>query len=137
MQDLPVEDVMEQLPTVTVDDNLDTVLEQLERHDAVLVSSPHGLQAVAPHGPGTQNAVMDALETVKLHGVGSQSSGAIAIAIRELAADGATALLAGCTEVSLVLQRFPPALPWLDPLTVLAEALVREAGGDPATGGDG
>lgn len=42
-----VEDVMEPLPYVTVQDSLDTVLEHLNRHDAVLVTSPHGLQAVA------------------------------------------------------------------------------------------
>lgn len=45
--DLFVEDVMEPLPYVTVQDSLDTVLEHLNRHDAVLVTSPHGLQAVA------------------------------------------------------------------------------------------
>jgi CBS domain-containing protein len=45
--DLFVEDVMEPLPFVTVQDSLDTVLEHLNRHDAVLVTSPHGLQAVA------------------------------------------------------------------------------------------
>jgi CBS domain-containing protein len=43
---LAVEDVMEQLPTVTVQDSVDLVLEHLSRHDAVLVVSPHGLQAV-------------------------------------------------------------------------------------------
>lgn len=45
--ELFVEDVMEPLPYVTVQDSLDTVLEHLNRHDAVLVTSPHGLQAVA------------------------------------------------------------------------------------------
>jgi CBS domain-containing protein len=45
--DLPVEEVMEKLPSVTVDDALDVVLEQLQKHEAVLVASPHGLQAIA------------------------------------------------------------------------------------------
>jgi len=44
--DLFVEDVMEQIPDVTVDDPLDRVLEHLNRHDAVLVKSPHGVQAI-------------------------------------------------------------------------------------------
>jgi CBS domain-containing protein len=44
---LAVEDVMETLPQVTVDDPLDVVLEQLVRHEAVLVASPRGLQAIA------------------------------------------------------------------------------------------
>lgn len=45
--DLAVEDVMERLPSVTVDDPLDLVLEHLNRHDAVVVESPHGVQAIA------------------------------------------------------------------------------------------
>lgn len=45
--ELAVEDVMERLPAVTVDDPLDLVLEHLNRHDAVLVDSPHGVQAIA------------------------------------------------------------------------------------------
>ena len=37
---------MEDLPRVTVEHPLDRILEHLEYHDAVLVESPHGLQAV-------------------------------------------------------------------------------------------
>jgi hypothetical protein len=44
---MTVSEVMETLPTVTVRDPLESILEQLERHDAVLVRSPSGLQAVA------------------------------------------------------------------------------------------
>jgi aspartate racemase len=85
------------------------------------------LEAVGPIVPGFQNAVMDTLDMVKLHGVSEESKAAISAAIRDVAGQGATALIAGCTEVGLVLERYPPNLPWLDPLTVLAEALVREA----------
>jgi CBS domain-containing protein len=46
-QDLDVGDIMEQLPEVTVNDALDQLLEHLNRHDAVLVNSPHGPQAIA------------------------------------------------------------------------------------------
>ncbi len=46
-QDLAVGDVMENIPDVTVDDPLDRVLEHLNSHDAVLVKSPHGVQAIA------------------------------------------------------------------------------------------
>ena len=67
---------------------------------------------------------------VKLHGVSEDAYSALAVAVRNLASDGATALIAGCTEVSLVLRRHPPDLPWLDPLQILAEALVREAMGE-------
>jgi aspartate racemase len=89
-----------------------------------------GLEAFGPADKGIQNAVMDTLDTVKLHGVNEESKGAIAAAIRDLTAHGASALIAGCTEVSLVLQKYPPNMPWIDPLTVLAEALVREATGE-------
>jgi CBS domain-containing protein len=47
VDDLKVEDVMGDLPTVTVTDSLHSILDLLERHDALLVNSPHGLQAVA------------------------------------------------------------------------------------------
>jgi aspartate/glutamate racemase len=50
----------------------------------------------------------------------------LAIGVRDLVGQSVTALIAGCTEVSLVLRRHRPELPWLDPLQVLAEALVRE-----------
>lgn len=87
----------------------------------------NSLQAVGPTSPGVQNAVMDALDTVKLHGVTEESKSAIALAVRDVSEQGAMALIAGCTEISLILQKYPPNIPWLDPLTVLAEALIREA----------
>lgn len=88
-----------------------------------------GLVAIAPPTAGVQNAVMDALDAVKLHGPSEEAYRVLALAVRDLAAQGVRALVAGCTEVSLVLARHPPELPWLDPLQVLAEALVREARG--------
>jgi aspartate racemase len=90
-----------------------------------------GLVAMSPSAPGIQYAVMDALDSVKLHGVTEDAYNALAVAVRNLAAEGATSLIAGCTEASIVLERHTPDLPWLDPLQILAEALVREAmGGD-------
>jgi aspartate racemase len=90
-----------------------------------------GLIPMAPSASGIQYAVMDALDTVKLHGVSGDAWRALGAAIGNLESEGATALIAGCTEISLVLGRYRPELPWLDPLQILAEALVREAlGGD-------
>ena len=91
-----------------------------------------GLVAMSPSAPGIQFAVMDALETVKLHGPSEDAYGALGAAVRNLASEGATAIIAACTEASLVLERHPPDLPWLDPLQILAEALVREAIGADA-----
>jgi aspartate racemase len=87
----------------------------------------HGLAGIGPPTAGVQNAVMDALDAVKLHGVSEDAYLALAIGVRDLVGHGVTALIAGCTEVSLVLRRHQPELPWLDALQVLAEALVREA----------
>jgi len=91
-----------------------------------------GLVAMSPSAAGIQYAVMDALDSVKLHGPTEDAYGALGAAVRNLASEGATAIIAGCTEASLVLERHPPDLPWLDPLQILAEALVREAIGADA-----
>lgn len=45
--DLPVGDLVERFPRVTVEDDLHEVMEKLERHEALLVDSPQGLQAMA------------------------------------------------------------------------------------------
>jgi len=87
----------------------------------------HGLVGVGPPTAGIQNAVMDALDAVKLHGASEDAYLALAIGVRDLVGQGVTALIAGCTEVSLVFRRHQPELPWLDPLQILAEKLVAEA----------
>jgi CBS domain-containing protein len=46
VQELEVGELMEQLPKVTVKDSVHSILNLLDRHDALLVDSPHGLQAV-------------------------------------------------------------------------------------------
>ena len=46
LEKMEVGELMEQLPKVTVKDSVHSILTQLERHDALLVDSPHGLQAV-------------------------------------------------------------------------------------------
>jgi len=90
-----------------------------------------GLVAMSPSASGIQYAVMDALDSIKLHGPTEDAYGALGAAVRNLTSEGASAVIAACTEVSLVFERNPPDLPWLDPLQVLAEALVREAIGEP------
>jgi aspartate racemase len=87
----------------------------------------HGLVGIGPPTPGVQNAVMDALDAVKLHGVSEDACRAIAVGVGDLVGQGVVAVIAGCTEISLVLRRFQPEVPWLDPLEILAERLVVEA----------
>ena len=52
-----------------------------------------GLIGVAPPTPGVQHAVMDALDTVKLHGVSEEVSRAMALGVKDLAENGAAALI--------------------------------------------
>lgn len=47
LQDVCVEDAMEQLPTVSVNHALDAVIDAFKTHEAVLLTSPVGLQAIA------------------------------------------------------------------------------------------
>lgn len=47
LEKMEVGELMEQLPKVTVKESIHSILGHLERHEAVLVDSPHGLQAVA------------------------------------------------------------------------------------------
>ena len=87
----------------------------------------YGLMAIAPPTPGVQNAIMDALEAVKIHGVSLDIYQALALGVRDLVTENVAGLIAGCTEVSLVFLRHEPELPWIDPLQVLAGTLVDEA----------
>jgi aspartate racemase len=92
-----------------------------------------GLRTISPSEQGVQSAVMDAIRSVKLHGFSEDACTALGSAACHLASKGAIALIAGCTEVSVVFERHAPDPPWLDPLDVLAEVLVRRAKGlDPS-----
>lgn len=86
----------------------------------------HGLEVVTP-GRDAQRTVMEVIGEVKLGGVPADGLEKLAPAIEDVAGRGATAIVAGCTEISLVLSAQPPPLPWIDPLQVLAERLVEEA----------
>jgi CBS domain-containing protein len=49
IDDLAVEDVAEQVPEMTVRSPYDLILENINRHGSVLITSPHGVQGVATH----------------------------------------------------------------------------------------
>jgi aspartate racemase len=86
----------------------------------------YGLKVVAPREQ-SQRAVMDVIGIVKRDGVSGRCHHELEAAVRDCADQGALAVIAGCTEISLVMSEHPPDLEWLDPVTVLADALVREA----------
>jgi aspartate racemase len=92
---------------------------------------PLGFEILLPSAPG-QKIVMEAV-----YGAGGVKAGSATGAPREairreaerLARRGAGAVLAGCTEVSLVLRPDDLSVPLVDPLVVGARACVRRAGG--------
>jgi hypothetical protein len=48
LTETPVSEVVDhQFPKITVKESLDNIIEQLENHEAILVNSPHGPQAIA------------------------------------------------------------------------------------------
>ena len=49
IDDLAVEEVAEQVPEMTVRSPYETILENINRHGSVIMTSPHGVQAVATH----------------------------------------------------------------------------------------
>jgi len=87
-----------------------------------------GVGCQPPPSPDIQRRLMQALDDVKRRGVSADAARSLTAALGDILASGRVAgVISGCTEVSLVLERYPPELPWIDPLQVLAEALVREA----------
>lgn len=86
----------------------------------------HGLVAAEPDPEG-QATVMDVIDEVKVRDVSEGCAERLEPVIETLSEQGAAGLIAGCTEISLVLARHSPRLPWLDPLQALAEALVSGA----------
>ena len=91
----------------------------------------YGLRAAVP-GPEAQAAVSEVIHEVKLRDVSPGCMEKLAEPIAHLTEQGASGLIPGCTEISLVFSHHPPELPWLDPLQTLAEALVTEATESPA-----
>jgi aspartate racemase len=87
-----------------------------------------GISVVVPQG-GDQDEVMDAIYSVK----GGDLEKGREIALRQgarLVGAGAQAVIAGCTEIPLVLRDDDLAVPVVDATQVLAEACVRLADGE-------
>lgn len=92
-----------------------------------------GIEALVPSGRD-QDEVMEAIQSVK---AGDYVKGR-ELALRQgarLAASGAQAVIAGCTEIPLVLHGGDLEVPVVDATQILAERCVRVALGDPVAGG--
>ena len=85
----------------------------------------HGLEVMVP-GADTQARVMAAIAAVK-KGELEPARAPLVEAAAELAGAGAEAIVAGCTEIPLVLQQPAVGVPLLDATWVLAKAAVTAA----------
>jgi len=84
-----------------------------------------GIVALTPEG-ADQEEVMDAIYSVKAGDLEKGRRLALA-AGQKLVSMGAEAVIAGCTEIPLVLQEGDLPVPVIDATQILAEACVREA----------
>jgi aspartate racemase len=93
---------------------------------------PHGLTIVSPERTVQASQVMQAIYAVKHGEPLDRPRVLIRQAAASLQAIGAEAVVAGCTEVPLILHDGDLAIPVIDPTTILAQAAVRRAmGQDP------
>jgi len=74
--------------------------------------------------PSNQDDVLAVIKAVKAGDAGSAQQARIFAAASDLRAQGADALVIACTEISALDGALPDALPALDALDVLAEAIV-------------
>ncbi|MEU7282842.1 amino acid racemase [Streptomyces sp. NPDC045431] len=86
-----------------------------------------GLRVVTPTTLTQEEYVTGAIRRVKAGEVDAGPVRLIERAAEELAARGAGLLVAGCTELPLLLGETSAGLPVVDPTSVLARATVREA----------
>lgn len=84
------------------------------------------LQLVVP-GEEDQQLVMDIIARIKAGGSGTSVHAHTQAVVERLASRGAEAVIAGCTEISLI-PSAGMAIPWVDALDCLVQAAIREAG---------
>lgn len=92
-----------------------------------------GIEVIAPR-PAEQARVMDAIigpGGIKSGVTAGRPRAVIVGQARRLASRGAEAIVAGCTEVPLVLRPGDLAVPFIEPMEIGARACVRKAGYAP------
>ncbi len=92
-----------------------------------------GIEVIHPEG-NEQNQVMAAIfgpEGIKAGSTAGFSKETLVSIARALIARGADAIIAGCTEVPLVLKDQDIPVPLIDPLRIAARACIIEAGYEP------
>ena len=90
-------------------------------------SAEWGIKLLIPPEEMIQEYVMPAIYNVKAGVLSGKPTHLLQYAAEHLIRTGAQAIIAGCTEIPLVLKQHDLRVPFLDPLTILAQAVVREA----------
>ena len=87
------------------------------------------LDILVPSEATQANVVMKAIYAIKADGVTTQARTLVRSAAQELLDRGAEIIVAGCTEIPLVLKDGDLPVPVVDPIAILAEAAIDHAGG--------
>jgi aspartate racemase len=94
--------------------------------------SPSGIEMILPTPKLQRKKVMEAIfgkNGIKNTGPSGKSKRLIFEASRELIRQGARAIIAGCTEIPLVLRDGDLPVPVIDPVAILARAVIEKAQG--------
>jgi aspartate racemase len=87
------------------------------------------LELLVPSEVTQTNVVMKAIYAIKADGATTQARTLVRGAAQELLDRGAEIVVAGCTEIPLVLKDGDLPVPVIDPIAILAEAAIAKAGG--------
>jgi aspartate racemase len=93
------------------------------------------LELLVPDERSQKQLVTAAVHEIKAHGATTMARDLIRAAAEGLIACGARVIVAGCTEVPLVLQNGDVSVPIVDPIAILAEVAIARAGGTIVPGG--
>lgn len=94
------------------------------------------IAVLVPPDDAQEKLVMAAIYGIKASGSGDEQRRMVRKAADELIARGAEAIIAGCTEIPLVLADGDLPVPVIDTLDALAAAAIRKAGGRLRAQGD-
>ncbi len=97
--------------------------------------SHHHVELILPDQESQKKLIMEAIygrEGIKAIGPSERSKALLLRASHRLVRNGAQAILAGCTEIPLVLKDGDLPVPVIDPLSILAESAIKRAGGRKA-----
>jgi aspartate racemase len=86
-----------------------------------------GINCIVPDDVLQASAVAEAIHQIKMSGLCPTAKHLVHIAAESLIAKGAQAIIAGCTEVPLVLSDGDLSVPVLDPSAILAQQALRMA----------